>query len=33
MTPHGPDADAYEGFVKSTQKPYKIPDTNLAFMF
>lgn len=33
MTPHGPDADSYEKFVKSEQKPYKIPDTNLAFMF
>jgi homogentisate 1,2-dioxygenase len=33
MTPHGPDADSYENFVKSEQKPYKVPESNLAFMF
>lgn len=33
MTPHGPDADAYEKFVLSEQKPYKIADANLSFMF
>ena len=33
MTPHGPDANTYEGFVKSEQKPYKIPDGNYSFMF
>lgn len=24
MTPHGPDSESYENFVKSEQKPYKI---------
>lgn len=33
MTPHGPDADSYEGYMKSEQKPYKIPESNLSFMF
>jgi homogentisate 1,2-dioxygenase len=33
MTAHGPDADAYEKFVLSEQKPYKIAEQNLAFMF
>lgn len=33
MTPHGPDADSYENFMKSEQKPYKIPDSNISFMF
>ncbi len=33
MTPHGPDASSYEGFVKSEQKPYKIKEGNFSFMF
>lgn len=33
MTPHGPDADSYEKFVTSEQKPYKIGEGNLSFMF
>jgi homogentisate 1,2-dioxygenase len=33
MTPHGPDAESYEGFVKSEQKPFKISEENYAFMF
>lgn len=33
MTPHGPDSESYEGFVKSEQKPYKISEENYAFMF
>ena len=33
MTPHGPDANAYEGFVKSEQKAIKISDGNFSFMF
>jgi homogentisate 1,2-dioxygenase len=33
MTPHGPDAESYENFVRSEQKPYKVPDDNYAFMF
>lgn len=26
MTPHGPDTESYEGFVKSEPKPYKISE-------
>lgn len=33
MTPHGPDSDSYEKFVKSEQKPYKVGDGSLSFMF
>lgn len=33
MTPHGPDSDSYEGFMKSEQKPFKIPESDLLFMF
>ena len=33
MTPHGPDSESYEGFVKSEQKPYKISEENYSFMF
>ncbi len=33
MTPHGPDAESYQNFVKAEQKPYKIPEENYAFMF
>jgi homogentisate 1,2-dioxygenase len=33
MTPHGPDAESYKKFVTSEQKPYRIGDENLSFMF
>ncbi|GAM20578.1 hypothetical protein SAMD00019534_037530 [Acytostelium subglobosum LB1] len=33
MTPHGPDADTFNAAIKSEQKPTKIPDVALAFMF
>ena len=33
MTPHGPDAQSYENFVKSEQKPIKIGEGNYSFMF
>ena len=33
MTPHGPDAESYENFVKSEQKPNRIGDGNFSFMF
>lgn len=33
MTPHGPDFESYEKAVTAEQKPYKIADGNLSFMF
>lgn len=33
MTPHGPDAESYEKAVTSEEKPYRISDENLSFMF
>ena len=33
MTPHGPDAQSYENFVNSEQKPIKIGEGNYWFMF
>ena len=33
MTPHGPDAESYEKFVNSEQKPFKIAEGNYSFMF
>ena len=33
MTPHGPDADAYEKFVKSEEKAFKTKDGSYSFMF
>ena len=33
MTPHGPDAESYEKFVQSEQKPFKIVEGNYSFMF
>jgi homogentisate 1,2-dioxygenase len=33
MTPHGPDADSYEKFVLSEQKPFKTKEDSLSFMF
>ena len=32
MTPHGPDAQAYEKGIKENEKPIKYPDT-VSFMF
>jgi len=33
MTPHGPDTDTYTKASTSKEAPYRIPNTNLAFMF
>ena len=33
MTPHGPDAEAYEKAVKAEDKPLRIADGNFSFMF
>lgn len=33
MTPHGPDSESYEKFVKSEQKPYKTKEGSYSFMF
>ncbi|EFA82917.1 homogentisate 1,2-dioxygenase [Heterostelium album PN500] len=33
MTPHGPDADTFNGAIGAELKPTKIPDVALAFMF
>lgn len=33
MTPHGPDAQSYENFMKSEDKPIKIKDGSFSFMF
>ena len=33
MTPHGPDTDTYVKASNAKDAPYKVPETNLAFMF
>ena len=33
MTPHGPDAQCFEGAIKSKLKPERVADGTLAFMF